>query len=55
MASKTNRKDLNKPNSNDDDDDDDDDYADDGVGHGGDGDAVFFSNARRYCARESVA
>ena len=51
MASKTNRKDLNKPNANDDDDDD----VDDGVGHGGDGDAVFFSNARRYCARESVA
>ena len=50
MASKTNRKDLNKPDSN-----DDDDYVDDGVGHGGDGDAVFFSNARRYCARESVA
>ena len=49
MASKTNRKDLNKPNAN------DDDYVDDGVGHGGDGDAVFFSNARRYCARESVA
>ena len=51
MASKTNRKDLNRPNSN----YDDDDYVDDGVGHGGDGDAVFFSNARRYCARESVA
>ena len=50
MASKTNRKDLNNRNSN-----DDDDYVDDGVGHGGDGDAVFFSNARRYCVRESVA